>query len=150
MTTPAQVVTAARALLETPYHEQARLPGIGIDCAGMPIVVARMLGLVAPEFDVTGYTSRPDGTLLSVCDRFMQRVVAPEVGGVVVVAVRREGLPSHLGIVATWSGGDGFLSMIHADNVRARRVIETRLEWSAALRLVQAYRLPGVQYGGGA
>jgi hypothetical protein len=145
--TPADVVASARTLLKTSYHQQGRLPGVGIDCAGVPIVVARHLGLVAPDFDVTGYSARPDGTLLAVCDRFMIRTAVPEVGGVVVVAVRREDQPSHLGIVASWLPDPACLSLIHADNVRARRVIETRLEFSAALRLVQAYRLPGVEYG---
>jgi hypothetical protein len=145
--TPAEIVTAARALLETPYHEQGRLAGIGIDCAGVPIIVARVLWLVAADFDIVGYSARPDGTLLAVCDRFMRRSAAPEVGGVVVVASRHEGEPSHLGIVAPWSQDPSRLSMIHADNVRAKKVIETRLEFSAALRLVQAYRLPGVEYG---
>lgn len=149
MTTPAQVVAAARALLDSPYHEQGRLPGVGIDCAGMPIVVARALGLVPADFDFSGYSAKPNGTLLSVCDRFMARSPGPEVGGVVVVAVRREGEASHLGIVTPWSADPTRLAMVHADNVRAKAVVETRLEWSAALRLVQAYRLPGVRYAGG-
>lgn len=147
MKTQADVVIAARALLETPYHEQGRLVGVGIDCAGVPILVARVLGLVAADFDFSGYTAKPDGTLLSVCDRFMLRSAAPEVGGVVVVASRREGEASHLGIVGPWSQDVSRLSMIHADNVRAKKVIETRLEFSNAMRLIQAYRLPRVEYG---
>ena len=147
MIAPADVVAVARSLLRTPYHEQGRLPGVGIDCAGVPIVVACALGLVPAGFDFLGYSARPDGTLLAVCDRFMARSAGPEVGGVVVVASRREGEPSHLGIVTPWLADPSRLAMIHADNVRAKQVIETRLEFSAAMRLVQAYRLPGVEYG---
>ena len=42
------VVTAAREWIDTPFHHQARLKGVGVDCVGLVIGVARELALV-PE-----------------------------------------------------------------------------------------------------
>ncbi len=141
---PADVVAAARSLLGTPFHHQGRLPGVGVDCAGVPIVVARQLGLVAPDFDVSAYSSEPDGvSLRAFCDEHMSRWGFEEVGGVVLVSFRG-GAPRHLGIVADHVSGG--LSIIHADGERRKCVIETRLEWGPYMRRVQAYRLRGVEY----
>jgi cell wall-associated NlpC family hydrolase len=141
---PAEVVQAARALLGTPFHHQGRVPGVGLDCAGVPIVVARTLGLIAADFDVDAYPAIPDGvTLRDHCDRFLRRWPFEEVGGVVLVSWKG-GPPQHLGVVADHPHGG--LSIIHADNLRQKQVIETRLEFGSYMRKVQAYRLPGVVY----
>lgn len=143
--TPADVVAQARALLETPFHHQGRKAGVGVDCAGVPILVARVLGLVPSDFDVNGYSAQPDGfSLRDQCERFMCPWPHEEPGGVVLVAFRQDGVAQHLGIVAEHPHGG--LSIIHADNVRAKRVIETRLEWGAYMRRIAAYRLYGVSY----
>lgn len=142
---PAHVVAAARVLLGTPFHHQGRSPGVGIDCAGVPIVVARTLGLVAPDFDVTGYPAAPDGiSLRAYCHDYMSRWAWEEPGGVVLVSWR-DGPPQHLGIVAEHESGTG-LSIIHADSIRQRCVIETRLEWGRYMRRVACYRFHGVAY----
>ena len=54
MTSRADVVAAALAWTDTPFHHQARLKGVGVDCVGLVIGVARELGLIAPDFDVVG------------------------------------------------------------------------------------------------
>lgn len=139
------VVAAARALLGTPFHHQGRSPGVGIDCAGVPIVVARALGLVASDFDVNDYPPMPDGTSLrAYCHEYMARWHVEEPGGVVLVSWR-DGPPQHLGIVAEHESGAG-LSIIHADSVRQKRVIETRLEWGRYMRRVACFRIIGVAY----
>lgn len=143
-TTPRDVVGFARSLLGTPFHHQGRKPGVGIDCAGVPIVVARALSLVPPDFDVADYPAVPDGSSLrAYCEAHMKRWPWEEPGGVVLVAWK-DGPPQHLGIVADHP--DGGLSIIHADSLRQKCVIETRLEWGRYMRRVQAYRLPGVAY----
>jgi cell wall-associated NlpC family hydrolase len=42
--TPDLVVSAARSHLGTAYHHQGRLPGVGLDCVGLVIVVAKTMG----------------------------------------------------------------------------------------------------------
>ena len=67
-------VAAARSLIGTPYHTKGRLPGVGLDCIGVPIVAAWLCGLRPRSFDIRGYSDVPDGSLLPLCDQHMQRV----------------------------------------------------------------------------
>ena len=137
--TGADVVAAARGHLETKWAHQGRLPGAALDCAGLVIVVARQLGLVAPDFDVNGYSRTPDGTMLRWCDETMQRMETLELGAVLTLATAQE--PQHMGIVGDYRHGGW--SVIHAAS-NARRVIETRLMFAQNFVLRGIYRLPGV------
>lgn len=142
MATPAQVAAEARAWIGTPFSHQGRSREAGVDCVGLVIAVARALGLVLPDFDVTGYGARPDGSSLrAACDEHMTQVDAPQMGGVVLMAWSG-GPPQHLGLVADHPLGG--CSLVHADGRRARCVVEQRLVFTRAMRLVAAYRLPGV------
>jgi cell wall-associated NlpC family hydrolase len=42
--TAAEIIAAARACLGTPFRHQGRLPGIGLDCAGVALHVAQAVG----------------------------------------------------------------------------------------------------------
>jgi NlpC/P60 family putative phage cell wall peptidase len=50
----ARVVAEARAWLGTPYHHRARVKGVGVDCAQLPIGVWAAVGLIEP-FDTGEY-----------------------------------------------------------------------------------------------
>lgn len=141
MTTSAEVITAAYGWSGTPWVHQHRSKGIAVDCAGLIIGVARELGLVAPEFDFTGYGRQPDGSLLDVCDQFMTRITWDQAraGDVLVVAVEAD--PQHMGILVPYRHG-GF-AMLHASSV-ARQVVETRVMFSRTMRYRASFRLPGV------
>lgn len=143
MTTRADIVRVARSYLGTPFHHMGRQPGLGLDCAGIPICVCRELGTVAPDYDVPPYTPTPDGrTLLEWCNSRLKRVVQMQPGDMIVTAVDAD--PQHIGILGDYRHGG--LSLIHAaSNASPPRVIETRLMFSRALRLVAAYVLPGVE-----
>lgn len=137
-----QVVQAARAWLDTPYHHQARLKGVGVDCIGLVIGVARELALVPPRFDALGYARAPDGSsLMHMADLHMRRIdfAALQPGDVVVLRFDRD--PQHFGIVGDYRHGGH--SIIHAAS-QPGRVIETRLMYSAAMQFVAAFALPGV------
>jgi cell wall-associated NlpC family hydrolase len=147
MTSRSEVVAAARGWIDTPFHHQARLKGVGVDCAGLVIGIARELGLVAPDFDVTAYPRQPDGkSLLAFCDAHMQRIerAALRPGDVLVVSFDAD--PQHVGVLGDYWHGNGVLSIIHsASNVsRGGRVVEQRLMFSNSMRFVAAYALPGV------
>ena len=142
MTTRLDVIECARSFLETPFHHQARLKGVGVDCVGLVIGVARELGLVAPDFDVDAYPRTPDGTSLMHLVNLHMTPIAHEAmqpGDVVVVSFDRD--PQHLGILGDYRHGG--LSIIHAAG-NAGRVIETRLMFSSAMTFVAALALPGV------
>lgn len=145
MITRAEVVSEARSWLGTPYQHQARVKGIGVDCAGLLIGVARALGLVAPAFDVNGYARLPDGwSLIENCERHMQRTAPDAMRDGDAVVVRFDSEPQHFGLLAPYSHGG--LSIIHAAS-KHKRVIETRLLFGSgprSMKFVGAYRLPGV------
>lgn len=133
-------VAAARSLIGTPYHTKGRLPGVGLDCIGVPIVAAWLCGLRPRSFDIRGYSDVPDGSLLPLCDQYMQRVdrAAMRVGDVVVV--RYGPTPHHVGVLGDYRHGG--LSMIHAENDRHRKVVEHRLWLDGVMAFVAAYRIP--------
>lgn len=139
MKTCADVVAQARTHLGTRWMHQARLPGVALDCAGLVIVVARELGLVAADFDVNGYDRAPDGTMLDWCDEYMTRLELTELGAVLVLQKSNE--PQHLGIVGDYRHGSD--SIIHACS-QAGEVIETRLMFARNMILRGVYRMPGV------
>lgn len=141
--TRSDVVATARGWIDTPFHHQARLKGVGVDCVGLVIGVARELALVDPEFDVAGYPRTPDGTsLMHLANLHMQPLSgqSPMYPGDVIV-IRFGEDPQHLGILGDYRHGG--LSIIHAAS-DAGRVIETRLMWSTAMQFVAAFSLPGV------
>lgn len=141
MTTGADVVTAARAEIGTPWVHQGRLPGRALDCAGLIITVARALALVPSDFDVNGYSRAPDGSMTDILGQWCEQIEAPELGA--IVCVRSGRLPQHVGIVGDYVHG-GY-SMIHSSNSsKPPRVVEHRLVFLSTMRLVSVWRLPGV------
>lgn len=141
----AQIASAARGWVGTPFQHQQRERGVAVDCAGVVIGVARELALVEPGFDVNGYTRLPDGrTLLEHCRRWMREidVEAMTVGDVLVVRFDRE--PQHFGILVDYRHGG--LAIVHAAT-KYGRVVETRLLFGSsprAMKFVAAFALPGV------
>lgn len=140
MTTRADVVAEARTWIGVPWVHQHRSRR-GVDCAGLIICVARDLGLLPADFDLNGYSRRPDGTLLAVCDEHMDRIdrSAMQPGDVLVVATEHD--PQHMGILGDYRHGG--LSLIHAAS-KAGRVIETRLMFAANQKFRGGYALRGV------
>jgi hypothetical protein len=146
MTTRAEIVAEARryVAMSTPFRHQGRLPGVGLDCAGVLISIGRTFGIVPADFDITGYTLTPDGTLLGRLAEHMVRVPRGlmRCGDAICVAINED--PQHLGILADYKHG-GF-SMIHAASRRdgSGGVIETRLMFARGNKFIAAYSFPGV------
>lgn len=144
-TTRLDVVQEARNWLGTPYHHQARLKGVGVDCVGLVIGICREIGLMASDFDVPVYARQPDGlTLLREANMHLAYLpdgqASMQPGDVVVV--RFAGHPQHVGLIADYVHGG--LSIIHAAS-NAGRVIETRLMFGPrTMQFVAAFALPGV------
>lgn len=135
-----QIVDIARRWVGTPFHHQARVEGVGVDCVGLVISVAREIGAVPADWDVGGYGRVPDGKQLvhHLSERLVpvaQADMAP--GDVVLVAF--DSHPQHVGIVGDYLHGG--LSIIHASGAHGR-VLETRLLFTKAMRFVAAYRFP--------
>lgn len=130
----------ARSYLGTPWRHQARRIAVGVDCIGLVICVARELGIVAQDWDVTGYSRIPDGKILMHhLDDRLTRIDRAELRPGDVVCVVFDKHPQHVGFVGDYVHGG--LSLIHADSKRGC-VLETRLVFSDAMRFAGAYRFP--------
>lgn len=134
MVTRAQVVAEARTWLGTPYVHQGRVKGEAADCAGVILGVAHALGLT--DFEHLAYDRVPDGSLLSVCEAQMTRILPAHARGGDVLVFKFEHWPTHLAFL-TEPG-----VVLHAYMPR-RRVVEHRME--RAMLVVAAFRLPGVE-----
>lgn len=145
MTSRADVVRVCRSYVGTPYHHMGRLPGTGLDCAGVLICAGRELRLVAQDFDVPAYSPAPDGrSLIEWCDAYMGAAAdraSMQAGDAIIIKVAAR--PQHIAILADYVHGG--LSIIHSvSNATPARVLETRLMFSRVLQFVAAYSLPGV------
>lgn len=135
--TGSDVVRVAREIVGTAFHHQGRLKGVGIDCAGVVIVVAHELGL--SEFDVTDYGRIPDGeTIRSLLDEHMDPVEKPEPGDVLLFRFTKH--DQHLAILATH---DQVMTIIHARG-DIGRVVETSLDKVWKRRVTGAWRYRGL------
>lgn len=130
-----EISVAALALVGTPFHAQGRLPGVGLDCLGVIVCVARALGVV--HQDKVAYPMRPDGTLMPELDRQFTRVHDdPQEGDVLLMAFAGE--PHHVAIVVD-SG-----RIVHAYSTVRKCVVQAYTDhWRSKVRAV--YRFPGVE-----
>jgi len=58
-----QVISAARTLINTRFHHQGRVPGVGLDCIGTLVAVARLLGMDPHDFIQYGKDPDPEQLL---------------------------------------------------------------------------------------
>jgi NlpC/P60 family putative phage cell wall peptidase len=126
------IVRAARACLETPFVHQGRLPGVGLDCIGLLVAVARAIGY--PHQDRDGYGRLPaqgllESTLSSHLDEVPRSMLQP--GDVLAFRFRRD--PQHVGILT----GDN--TLIHAYQ-QAGKCVEHGYDDEWRRRLVSAWR----------
>ncbi len=129
------IVAKARELIGTPYQHQARLPGIGMDCAGPIVWVGRELGFLPPGFDVSDYGRQPTGRLDALLSEWLE---PSEMKPGAIVGIRWHKLTHHIGIV---SENAGALTLIHALQM-AGGVCEHSLsgKWAAQITGVWKYK----------
>ena len=135
-----EIITAARALIGTPFVHQGRRPHIALDCAGLVVAVAEEVGIAA--LDQQGYGRRPsNGLLQSALDGqpCLARVSPAEMqpGDVLLMRVVRD--PQHLAIFAGYSPVCESETIIHAE-IGAGKVCEHRLDDTWRSRIVRVYR----------
>ena len=131
------IINAARQCLGTRFRHQGRIAGVGIDCAGVAIHVARQIG--AGHLDVSGYGRTPaNGQLEQSLDiqPCLERVTLADraPGDLLLMRFARD--PQHLAICA----GE---TIIHAYEA-AGLCCEHRLSSLWAARIVRVYRFRGL------
>ena len=139
MTTPADVVAAARSWLGVPWLHQGRTRA-GIDCAGLLICIARELGLVAPAFDVNGYGLQPDGTMAQACTAHLRP--GPLAPGSLLLLQFAGAEPQHLAVIVPYRHA-GALAIVHALRPRGA-VVEHRIDDIWRRRVAGVFAFPGV------
>ncbi|QDU67719.1 NlpC/P60 family protein [Engelhardtia mirabilis] len=77
---------AALGYIGTPFHHQGRVPGVGLDCAGIALAAYAAQGVELPTIDA--YPSDPPPELLRTwLEQLATEVDGPEVGGLVLLRV---------------------------------------------------------------
>lgn len=99
-----QVVAEALTWLKTPYHHQAHIKGVGVDCAQLLIEVYADAGVIE-RFDPRPYPPdwmlhRSEERYLGWVTKYAREVTAPLPGDMAVFRFGR--CVSHAGIVTAW------------------------------------------------
>lgn len=157
--TPEAIVACARTWTGTRYVHQARGPKGpegGTDCVGLLIGVAAELGIVAPDYDPTGYDWETDGTQLRAeLSTYSDLVAYSDVSQEIdfwlevlqpadIAVFKIVGLPQHTGFVTEIDYGTSgtFPGLIHAYNP-VGQVIEHILDERWTKRLIELWRFRG-------
>ena len=128
------IIEAARACKGTPFRHQGRLPGVGLDCAGLVIHAARAMGITITDFN--GYPDTPfNGMLRKMIEAQPNVREIPKTdilpGDVLLMRVKEA--PQHLAIVSSGN------CIIHAYQTIGR-VAEHGIDELMRLKIVAAYR----------
>lgn len=143
--TPDAIVAAARAAIDTPFKHEGRQAGVGLDCAGLLVHVAREVGI--EPLDRSGYARMPaNGQIEEALQEHVDAGILARVsitdilpGDLFLMRFAGEKASRHLGICA----GE---TMIHAWAI-VRKVCEHRIDETWRRSIVRVYRFSGVDHG---
>lgn len=128
------IIAAARACVGTPFRHQGRLPGVGLDCAGLGIVAAKSVGIEVKDF--LGYPRNPfDGMLKKMFDeqKNLQQIGVHDAMPGDVLLLRINAAPQHVAILSHNN------YMIHSyQNIG--RVVEQRIDELWRRKIIAVYR----------
>lgn len=88
-------------MIGTPYHHQGRLPGVGLDCVGLVMAVARRVGKPLTD-DVYGHWPQPGRVLRWLAEEnaaTLAPVDAPEPGDIRTFWWTKRDTLWHVGVV---------------------------------------------------
>lgn len=133
-----KIIEAARELIGTPWAHQGRMPGVGIDCAGVIVHILKRKGI---SYDVAGYSYEPNGELTFHADACLTRIPKDSFkpGDVLIFRVKR--LPQHVAIATD----KGILHSYNRGAGTSSRVVETSLTEQWRSHIVAAYKFPWVK-----
>lgn len=144
-----QVIECARTFLGTPFRDRGRAKGRGLDCVGLPLMVAGELGIKDTEGQpihgqlYTAYSPQPiNNIVLDLCAKHLVRVSLQDkqTGDILVMKVPHA--PCHVGIYLGKVNGEDWL--IHA-YAGVDKVVEQPIDIKWQRRICAAFRFPGVE-----
>lgn len=144
MATRADIVAAARSWEGVRWHHQGRNREGGVDCLGLPVMVARELGL--STYDIANYPREPN------VETFLPHFIAAGCARINprdardgdIVTFRQRARPCHVGI---FTEKHGVRHVIHASRSHGK-VVEEPLpdpRGSPGAPIVAVFRMPGVE-----
>ena len=142
MTTRSAIVEKATEYINTPYVLQGRIKGVGVDCGGLIVCVARDLGL--SKFDLDCYPRFGDGkeflqALRTHAGTELNRPVPGAIGFFLLGMPGRESQP-HVGIFGQ-NPQTNKLTLIHA-SYPAKKVISHNFYQSWWQQLKHVFDFP--------
>lgn len=138
------IVAIARETIGTPYKNQGRVNGLAVDCAGVPVHVAKRIGRQLHSLPAGYQGPPPPAAIKAALDANLERVPREQmqIGDIVWLTVK--GQPMHMGVLGDYYLG-GF-TLIHAQNGSGlHKVVEHRIDDSWSRRIVAVWRFPGVE-----
>jgi cell wall-associated NlpC family hydrolase len=138
MITRGQIVYCAETLLGVTFRHQGRNPSVGLDCVGLAVTVAKMVGL--DPYDTSSYSRRPDGSKFlehfsrAGCKR--KPILEAKPGDLIIF--KESSYPCHVAIL----GYDDF--MIHSFILR-RKVVREKLAGIWLPKRVTCFEYPTVE-----
>lgn len=129
----------ARSLVGIVYRHQGRSAVSGVDCIGVPLVVATALGIT--KFDITNYGRRPDVIAFkrAMLDWGCRPVPYGERASGDVLQMSFPRWPVHCGVVDL--GADGVEWLVHSMASR-RKVVREQLSQLRDAQVSCAWRFP--------
>ena len=127
-----KIIHEAEKWIGTPFHHQGRTIGVGVDCAGLIIGVARDLNIFNCTF--TGYGRQPYlGLLEKEMEKYLIKTSSLEPGCIILMKFKTE--PQHL---CFYAGND---QIIHAYE-SVKKCIKHRLDHRWKKRIVSFWKFP--------
>jgi cell wall-associated NlpC family hydrolase len=133
-----QIIDSSRSIIGTPYVHQGRVKGVGVDCIGTVLIVARELNLT--NFEISNYGRRSEG--VEMYQEFVNQCGRPvdnPLPGDIVMFAQNDW--RHCGILA-YKGED--LTLIHTHRV-VKKCVEHNLDDYWRSLMVAAFRFPSIQ-----
>lgn len=128
-----QIVAEARSWIHTPFIWQASLKGVGCDCKGLMVGIARELGMPEAEtidarIDNYEHTFSPD-RLLAGLEATLIRVDRAQPGDLIAMPMGPQPGPRHLAVLTesgrilhSMGGGLGFVAEVQGPGSRIHSV----------------------------
>ena len=130
-----KIIITARSWVGTRFHHQGRKKGIGVDCIGLIVGVAKELRYKV--IDQADYQREPkDGELQAALEKYL---IKSELKPGCIALFKLEKEPQHVGIISDY--GKGELGLIHA-YLQVRKVVEHNLDITWRKRIVGTYEFP--------
>lgn len=129
-----RIIEIARTWIDTPYHHQASLKGIGADCVGLLCGVGKEMGIIPESYRMPLYDPFGSGeTLFCELARFADHIPTGDrqPGDVLIISVLNT--PSHVAIMTD-------RGMIHSATW-LKRVVEHAIRPTDERKIHSVYRI---------